>query len=72
MWWGRVMVMSRPFGRRIVRYLIKGVGAGLAAASIYVGYLYSTVSLASYPIISALFILIIAFMIIGSILALLF
>ncbi len=66
------MVMSRPSGRRIVRYLIKGVGAGLTAATIYVGYLYSTVSLTAYPIISALFILIIAFMIIGSILALLF
>ncbi|MEM4416780.1 MAG: hypothetical protein QXD32_01835 [Nitrososphaerota archaeon] len=64
--------MSKPLGSRIMRYLIKGVGAGLAAASIYIAYLYSTVSSMAYPIISALFVIVIAFMIIGSILALLF
>ncbi|GBC69700.1 hypothetical protein HRbin01_01403 [archaeon HR01] len=64
--------MSKPIGGRIARYLIKGVGAGLAAASIYIAYLYSTVSSIAYPIISALFVMVIAFMIIGSILALLF
>jgi hypothetical protein len=64
--------MSKPLGSRITRYLMKGVGAGLAAASIYMAYLYSTVSSMTYPIISALFIIVITFMIIGSILAILF
>ncbi|MEM3031285.1 MAG: hypothetical protein QXK39_00045 [Nitrososphaerota archaeon] len=64
--------MSKPTARRLVRYIIKGVGAALTATTIYIAYLYYTLAPTAYPIISALFIMVIAFMVVGSLLALLF